>query len=79
MSEMHRLTDHQFRALLSAKYHGSAAFAPINPKRTLPSLARLGYIEPQPPWRLTPEGDAAIDRATGRNQPVQQRTPTNAE
>lgn len=73
-----RLTDRQFRALLSAKHKGSAALAFHKPMRTLLSLARLGYIEPQAPWRLTPEGDAAIDLACGRNQPVRLRAFANS-
>lgn len=65
-----RLTYRQFLALLTAKYHGSAAlaFESSGRTRTLISLARRGYIEPQAPWRLTPEGHAAIDVATGNKQ-----------
>lgn len=60
-----RLTYRQFRALLAARYQGSAALAFDNPKRTLISLVRRGYIEPSAPWRLTREGNDAIDIATG--------------
>lgn len=63
-----RLTDRQFRALLTAKYHGSAAlaFESSGRTRTLISLAGRGYIEPSAPWRLTQDGHAAINEATGR-------------
>ncbi len=68
-----RLTHRQFRALLAAKFHGSAALVFDKPKRTLLSLARLGYIEDRSPWRLTPAGAEAIHRACGRNLPVRLR------
>ncbi|HWV44105.1 hypothetical protein [Pseudorhodoplanes sp.] len=74
-----RLTDRQFRALLSAKHKGSAALAFHKPMRTLLSLVRVGYIEHQAPWRLTPSGAAAIDRACGVNQPVRLRAFANSK
>lgn len=63
-----KLTYRQLRALLAAKYHGSAALAFDSPERTLKSLAGRGYIEPKAPWKLTPAGRAALDLATGRKQ-----------